>query len=71
MPAESVPFQPGMLGPQRHQSRSREPAPLISRVGIRLLYPCQSAPAADLVVHGEHLMAAEICGALAPPDPLR
>lgn len=70
MPAERVPLQAGMLGAERRQSRSSEPAPLVLRVGVWLFYPAQAAPAADLVIHGEHLMPAEVCGALAPPGPL-
>jgi len=71
MPAERVPLQTGMLGAERRQSRSSEPAPLVPRIGVWLFYPAQAAPPADLVIHGEHLMPAKVCCALAPPSPLR
>ena len=66
MAAEGVPFQSWMLTAQSAEACGGEPAPLVVRNGIRLLHPGQSAVAADLVIDGEHLLAAKAGRPLAP-----
>ena len=50
MAAEGVPFQSWKLTAQGGEAGCGEPAPLVVRMGVRLLHPGQSAAAADLVI---------------------
>jgi len=50
MAAEGVPFQSWKLTAQGGEACCGEPAPLVVRMGVRLLHPGQSAAAADLVI---------------------
>ena len=70
VPAESVPFQPGMLTAQGGERRCGEPAPLVFRIGVRLLDPAKPAATTDLVVDGEQLLAVKISRSLTPAGTL-
>jgi hypothetical protein len=65
--AQRVPSETWMLGAQRREACGCEPAPLVSRIGVGLLHPAEPAPAAGLVVDGEHFAALEERCPLAPP----
>lgn len=70
MTAKRMPSQAWVLGSQGRQRRTGETAPLVARVGVGLLYPSKETPAADLVVHGEDLLAVQVRRSLAPPAAL-
>jgi hypothetical protein len=66
VPAESVPFQSLILAAYGRQSCGSKPTSLITRIGVRLFHPPQSASTADLVVDSEHFLITEISCPLAP-----
>jgi hypothetical protein len=68
--AEGVPGEARVLGAQRGQARSCQSASLILGRRVGLLHPTQPAATADLVVHGEGALAAQVGSALTPADAL-
>jgi hypothetical protein len=71
VPAEGVPGHAGMLGPQRGQASTGQPAALVVLNRVGLFHPPQSAASADLIVDGDDLLAVQVRRMLPPTRPLR